>query len=149
MDDAESVRVVEGAGHFAGDADRFINRQLTLPVQPVAQRLALHVRHHVEQRAVGFARVVQRQDVRVTELGGELDLAQEALAPDRRGDVFAQHLDGHVAIVPGVVRQVHGGHAALPKLALDAVARAKGNGELLRRAHRGTTDVMYAFTVRP
>jgi hypothetical protein len=38
-------------------------------------------------------------------------------------------LDGDIALVLEVVGQVHRGHAALPKLALEAVATAKGGGE--------------------
>ena len=47
----------------------------------VAQRLALDKGHDVEQEGVGLARVEQREDVRMLEIGGELDLGQEPSAP--------------------------------------------------------------------
>ena len=49
-----------------------------------------------------------------------LDLAQEPLGAERGGELRAQHLDRDVAVVLEVVREVDGGHAAAPELALDA-----------------------------
>jgi hypothetical protein len=46
--------------------------------------------------------------------------------------VRVQHLDGHVALVPQVVREVHGGHAASTEFTLHAVAVGEGGGEALR-----------------
>ncbi len=40
-----------------------------------------------------------------------------------------QHLDGHVPLVPEIVRQVHGGHAAHADLPLDAVPIRKRTRE--------------------
>ncbi|MFY7949730.1 MAG: hypothetical protein ACOVRP_11000 [Gemmatimonas sp.] len=39
------------------------------------------------------------------------------------------HLDGHIALVAQVVREVHRGHAAGAELAVNAVAAAKCGGE--------------------
>ena len=68
VDDALLVGVPERVGDLAGDPDGVVDRQLRLPVEPVAQRLALDERHDVVEEAVGLARVVQRQDVRVLSL---------------------------------------------------------------------------------
>jgi hypothetical protein len=67
------------------------------------------------------------------EARGGADLAQEALTAEGGAEVGVQHLDGDVAVVADVMRQVHGGHATLPKLALDAVATAKGGAEPFER----------------
>ena len=48
--------------------------------------------------------------------------AQEPLAAERGAEVGVQHLDGDVAVVPEVVREIHGRHAARAELALDAIA---------------------------
>jgi hypothetical protein len=48
-------------------------------VEPVAEALALDVRHDVEHLPAGLAGVVQRQDVGVLQVGGGLDLVQEPL----------------------------------------------------------------------
>ena len=63
------------------------------------------------------------------ELGGDLDLAQEPLGTDDRGELGMQHLDGDLAVVLEVLRQVDGGHAAPAELALDQVAVGQGGGE--------------------
>ncbi len=62
------------------------------------------------------------------------DFAQEPLGAQRRAEIGVQDLDGHVALVLEVVREVDGGHAAGAELALDAVAVGQGGGEALERS---------------
>ena len=63
---------------------------------------------------------------------------QEPLGADDRGELGAQHLERDLAVVAQVVREVDGGHAARPELALDAVAVGQRRGQaLVRVAHRG------------
>ncbi len=87
VDDAVAVGIVERARDLGGDPDRVVDRQLLLPDKPVAQRFAFDERHRIEEKAVGFARVEQRQDVRVLEVGGGSDLAQEPLGADHGGQL--------------------------------------------------------------
>ena len=82
VDDAVPVRVVERRGDLGGDSHRVGHGQLLLPVEPVRSDLALDERHDVEEEAVDLAGVEQREDVRVLEVGGELDLGQEPLGAD-------------------------------------------------------------------
>ena len=63
------------------------------------------------------------------QVGDGLDLAQEPLGADHRGELGAQDLDGDLAVVLEVLGQVHRGHAALAQLALDAVAVGERGGE--------------------
>ena len=81
------VRCADGVGHFARDAQRVVDRQLPLPVETRAQCFASDERHHVVQQPVGGARVEQRQDMRMLQLGGDLDLTQKPLGPERRAQV--------------------------------------------------------------
>src|SRR3970040_1019661 len=74
------------------------------------QRLTLHVRHHIVEQAAGLSRVEQRQDVRMLELGGDLDLTQEPRAADRRAEILLQHLDRDLTVVLEVLGEVHGRH---------------------------------------
>ncbi len=134
VDHAVPVGVVEGARHLAGDPHGIGDGQLPLARQPVAERLALHKRHHVEHGAAYLARVVQRQDVRVLEVGRRLDLGEEPLGPDYRGEFGTQDLDRHVALVAQIAGQVDRRHPARAELALDPVAVGQGGGE---RRHRG------------
>ena len=53
---------------------------------------------------------------------GDPDLGEEALAAEHRGQLGAQDLEGDVAVVLEVVREIDRRHAARAELALDAVA---------------------------
>ena len=70
--------------------------------------------------------------MRVLEVGGGLDLGEEALGTDDGGEFGAEDLDGDGAVVLEVVGEVDRGHAALAQLPLDAVAV----GEWQRRGGR-------------
>jgi len=65
---------------------------------------------------------VQRQNVRVLQVGGDFDFIQEPLGPDHRRQLRFHDLERHLAVVLGVVRQVDRGHAAFTELGLDDVA---------------------------
>ena len=61
-------------------------------------------------------------DVWMLELGCGPDLGEKPFAPEGGAEVRVEYLDGHVAVVPGVMRAVDGGHAARADLAFDDVA---------------------------
>ena len=132
VDDAVAVRVVERRGDLGGDAHRVGHRQLLFAADPVADGLALDERHHVIEEAVGVARVDEPEDVRVLQVGGGLDLGEEALGADHGAEFGTQHLDRHLAVVLDVVGQVDGGHAAGAELALEGVAVGERVGQLGR-----------------
>ena len=50
------------------------------------------------------------------------DLPEEASGPSATRELGPEHLDGHAAAVPQIVRQVHRRHAAAAELALDRIA---------------------------
>ena len=133
VDHALAVGVVEGAAHLAGNPHRVGDGELFLAVDPVADRLSRHIRHHVEEEAVRRPAVEEGQDMRMLQVGGGLDFAQEAFSADDRGQLRPQHLDGDLAVVLQVGGEVDGGHAALAELPLDAVAVGQGGGEAIRR----------------
>ena len=87
MDDALAVGVVEGVGDSRGDAHRLVDRSWVSRSSLLAQRLALDEGHDVVEEAVRRARVEQRQDVRVRERGGGLDLGDEALGAEDGGEL--------------------------------------------------------------
>src|SRR5690606_38328034 len=99
VDDAALVRIRQRFGDFAGEAHRLRHRQLLLARQPGRQRFALDQRHYVIEDSVTRARVVHRQDMRVTETGGDLDLAQEALRAERLGQLRTHHLYRDLAMM--------------------------------------------------
>jgi hypothetical protein len=97
-----------------------------LTIELLSQALALHVGHHVEQESVRLARVEQRQDMRMLEVRGRLDLGQEALRTDHRGQLGLEDLERDFAFVFEIFGQVDRGHPALAQLALDRVAAFQG-----------------------
>ena len=127
------VRVFERVGDFADDPYGLVDRQRTRARDAIAQRLPLHVRHHVEEHITLASRVVEREDVRMMQPRGDPDLAQESLGAEARGELGAQHLHRDVPVVFGVLGQVDGGHAARAELTLDDVSTGEGGGELCER----------------
>ena len=73
------VGIGQRVGHLARDLERGLHGKLDLAPQPVPQALPLHVGHYIVEEPIDLTRVEQRQDVRMAEIGRQLDLAQEAL----------------------------------------------------------------------
>src|SRR5207245_315447 len=103
--------------------------KLLLAVEQITQRFPFHERHHVIEVTSRAARVVQRQDVRMLQLGRDLDLALEPLQTDDCRHGGMQHLDGHEALVFQVLGQEHRGHPPAPQLTLKRVAIAEVLGQ--------------------
>jgi hypothetical protein len=62
------------------------------------------------------------QNVWMLQRGDRLDLAEEALGADDRGELGTQHLDRDLASMLEIFGEVDRGHAALADLALDSIA---------------------------
>ena len=72
------------------------------------------------------------------QIRGGLDLAQEALGADYRRELGAQDLDGDIAVVLEVVREVDRGHAAAAEFLQDSILAERTEfSRLLRGAERG------------
>jgi hypothetical protein len=69
-----------------------------------------------------------------------LDLPQEALWPQHMGQLGVEDLEGDRPVVAEIVREVNGGHAALPELALDDVPAAKSGAQSVC----GASQVLFA-----
>jgi len=98
------------------------NWQLLLALESGAKRFPRDERHCIVEQAVRISRVEQRENVRVLELRRGADLAEETLSTQDRPQIGMEHLHGDIAVVPDIVRQINGRHAALPDLVIDAVA---------------------------
>ena len=122
MDDAALVGVAERLGDLPAQAERHRHRQLAFAGQPGGERLALDHGHHVIEDAVGLARVVHREDVRMIELGGDLDFAEEAVGPERGRELGSHHLHCHLPVVLEVLGQKDRGHPAFADDPFDPVA---------------------------
>ena len=107
------MRVSQRIHHFANDLYCFVYRQLTVFCDAMPQGLAFDVGHHVVEETVRFTGVVQRQDVRVCEIGGYLNLSEESLGTQCGGELGAQYLQRNLAVVLEILREIHGSHPTL------------------------------------
>ena len=122
--------MVQGLRDVARDPERVGERELALSSQAAPQRLAFHVGHRVPQQlrpappASRGAAVENGEDVGVLEAGADPDLAKETVRTQGGGELGVEQLQGHLAIVPEVVRQPDGRHPAPAQLAHKGVAIA-------------------------
>jgi hypothetical protein len=123
------VRRRQSVHHLGENLHGVLDRQPAGFGEPLPERLARHEGHAVVVEPVGLAGIEQRQDVRVLQLRGDFDLAEEPVAAQGGGDFRTQHLDRHLAAVLHVLGQVDRGHAARADFPLDAVAVGEGGGE--------------------
>jgi hypothetical protein len=141
VNDVVAVGVVERVRHLFGDPEHLIQRQPPGGSEPGPHRFALHVRHDVEGTGnlargpvrLEHAGVVYREDMRVMELGRELDLAQESLDADLERDLRAEDLDSDLAVVPHIAGEIHHGHPTASQLALEQITIGKSGAECGRR----------------
>ena len=122
VDDAARVSRTQAAGDLAPERGDVLWRQRP-PVEAVAERLAPVARHrHEGPPVVGLADLVDGADVRMVDAGRGPRFGEEPLAGLRVGaTVVGQHLEGHLAVEPLVLRPVHDAHAALSQRAEHAV----------------------------
>src|SRR5687768_7161164 len=84
------LALAEPLGHsrcLSSDTDGLLYAQLDLAPQPVAQALALDIRHGIPQQPARLTRVVDGKNVGVLESGGRADFAEEALRAERDGQL--------------------------------------------------------------
>lgn len=77
MQDVAPVRICQRLCHVPGDAHRVGYRKLVLARQAIAERFTFDEGHHVVQQIVAGAGVVERQDMGVRQLGGDLDFVKK------------------------------------------------------------------------
>ena len=122
VNDALPMCEVECSRDLGGDLHCVVEGELAFALDSGAERFAVDVRHHEEQRLVDLARVVNRQNVRMRQVAGDLDLTTKSLGAEGRRKIFVQDFDGDVPVVLDVVREINSGHAAAPDLTLDEIA---------------------------
>jgi hypothetical protein len=109
-----------------------VDGELLFAVQAATKRLPLDKGHDVVKEAVRLAGVDQAENVGMLQAGGGLDLAEEPVHADDSAQLRMQDLDGDLAVVLQVLGEIHGGHAALTKLAVETVTVAQRRGEAAR-----------------
>jgi hypothetical protein len=71
MDDSHAVRSFEGSADLLHDLDSFLGRELGLLMDEGAEILALDVLHGNELHPLGFAQVIDADDIFVCNLAGQ------------------------------------------------------------------------------
>ncbi len=117
----------ECVGGLAHDPAGLLHRQAAAPLEPSADRFAVHVSHHEVDQPLALADRVDGDDVGMGEAGRGLGLAGEALADLLlECELRREDLDGDPTLQPIVGCTVHHAHAAAPDFTLDGVRVAEG-----------------------
>src|SRR5262249_8718550 len=122
MHDARLVRVREAGADFFDQLEFAIDRQRWTEPEDLDERLAAHVLHGDERKAVLFTDVVDRDDVRMAQASGGARLARKPIAELCRVEILLEHLDGHGATDARIPRTVERARAALGEEVEDFVA---------------------------
>jgi hypothetical protein len=138
MDDASTVRVGDRVADLDEDLEPRLQGVLGVVgpaclehrrglVEQLLELFALHELHCIGQRRVPPIEAVDRHDVRVVELGGDLHLADEALQERAVSRGLGQDgLERDRAAQDRVAGQADRAHRALAELGEDLVASARG-----------------------
>ena len=127
VDDALRVRVSERPRDFPQHPRRVVRRQRAARRHALRQRLAVDVRHDVEDETARLVDRVDRNDVRMGESRRGARLAHEPVAQLRvRGELGRQQLDRDGAIETHLAREIHHAHSAATELALERVSAGDG-----------------------
>ena len=126
MHKAARVGSIQGARHLREDPDR-VRRVQTAALQTLLEVTPVDVAHGDEENVLGRPGLVDRDDVRMVDRGGQLRLAQEAIAERLvLGEARSEQLEGDLPLEPQILGQVHDAHAAEAQQRLDPVAGELG-----------------------
>ncbi len=90
----------------------------------IEERLAVHQLHHDVRHAVGIAKIIDANQVRMIEAGHRLGLAFEGLVELRvLAELARQDLDRDIAVEAPLASPVHGSHPALGDESMELIGR--------------------------
>ena len=127
MHHAAGVRIAKCICYLGEQSHRFVDWQLALARQSFAQRFALDIRHDIIEETVGGSRIMNAQNVRMLQAGGDFDFLHEAIGAEGGREVGTEDLECYLALVVDVFGEIHRRHPALAQLALDDVAVTEGS----------------------
>ncbi len=140
LDVAVDRAVAMGEAQSNSDLVGYLGRPLTrnrgLSGDDISQRLAFHILHDNEVRAVVLAPVVDRDHVGVIQIGGGLSLPPEPSHKSGLSGVLReQHFDRHRAIQKLILGQEHIGHAPAGNSTMQFVASIEDRASGRRAGH--------------
>ena len=92
MNNAIAVREIQSRCERARQSNYFRSRQMLFAIDLFAKSLAVDMRHDVIQHTSALARVVNGNDVRVSQAAYCLDFLEKPLGPERCGNVSIENL---------------------------------------------------------
>jgi len=134
MYNAARVRIVKCTGHLAGQPKCILFLESAFAIDPLAERFAFDVRRDEIQQSLCLIGIQQRQDVRMRQLRGNLDLAQKSRAADHGRHFGAKYLDCDESIVLDASGEIHDGARTAAELSLDLVRTLDGASEKIAEA---------------
>ena len=127
VDDAVLVRVLERPGGIRGYPERDLDGKLALAAQPVAEALPFDEGHGEPELPGGLRPSRARSGCVGAGAGRPISISRwKRSGPSVWASSGWSTLSATGPLVPEIVRQVDGGHAATPELAFDLVAVAQG-----------------------
>ena len=141
VNDAVRVGVAQRVGHVAQDPHGLGHRQLAVAPEPRAERLAFDERHGVVEQVARLAGGEQRDDVRMLERRGQLDLAAEPVQAHAGREFRRQHLDHDLPAELRLLRHEHPAHGTAAELAAEHVAVGQRRAEAVERVGQGNARI--------
>ncbi len=128
-----AMGVVQCCGDRPRDRQNVVDRDLLLAVQTLPERLPFDEGHDIVEEAAGRTRIEERQDVRVLELRCNLDLAEKPLGTNDGGQLRAEHLERHLAMMFEVLGEVYDCHSAAAQFAAKPVPIGDRGAQAIRQ----------------
>ena len=126
MNDVPLVGVGQGIGHFAQNSPHFLRLHRPFILQPLGEIVARDESHDEVDEVVPLLDVVDRNDIRMAELGRRFGFAKKPLADVRpKGQLGRKELYRDVALEALVHGTIDDSHAATPDLAVQLIVGGK------------------------
>jgi hypothetical protein len=92
VDESSSVCRLECIGNLAGDVERLLKGELSLPLKKLGEGFAIYVRGDIEGDPLGMSTVEHWKDVGMLERGCYPDFPLEALSSKQRNQFRTEDL---------------------------------------------------------
>ena len=135
MDDPAPMRVSERVRDLARDLEDVRYRQLTFLEEASAKRFPRDVGHDVVEEVPGPARIEQRKDVWVVQVGRDTDFAEETLGRQRDAEFRSEDLDGDFPVVLDIPGAKDERHPTATDLPTDLVAPGQRRSDWTEEVH--------------
>src|SRR4029453_7197602 len=121
VDDPVPMGVLERVGRLPSDSHGFVDANLALAIEPLAEALALDKRHREPQVTVRVPRVVDAENMRMLKPCRKADLLLESLNSQGRADFRMENLEWDRPIVTEILGEKDRRKPAPSEFAFDTI----------------------------